>query len=154
MNYLNFLTNVLLGRHSRITNAIGYLDTGNTLRCNLTGRNVAVTTYAVAIELAPPELTPLLNDYIKKPSSIYEYDYRDDIPAGIHIIPYNTICSGNQLMLAMDIDYMFIDSSYMEHRPLIGISPNTFNILHTDKCILLSKYYMKRGKRHVKHNKG
>ena len=122
MNYLNFLTNVLLGRHSRITNAIGYLDTGNTLRCNLTGRNVAVTTYAVAI--------------------------------GIHIIPYNTICSGNQLMLAMDIDYMFIDSSYMEHRPLIGISPNTFNILHTDKCILLSKYYMKRGKRHVKHNKG
>jgi hypothetical protein len=54
----------------------------------------------------------------------------------------------------MDIDYMFIDSSYMEHRPLIGISPNTFNILHTDKCILLSKYYMKRGKRHVKHNKG
>ena len=141
MNYLNFLTNVLLGRHSRITNAIGYLDTGNTLRCNLTGRNVAVTTYAVAIELAPPELTPLLDDYIKK-------------PAGIHIIPYNTICSGNQLMLAMDIDYMFIDSSYMEHRPLIGISPNTFNILHTDKCILLSKYYMKRGKRHVKHNKG
>ena len=146
MNYLNFLTNVLLGRHSRITNAIGYLDTGNTLRCNLTGRNVAVTTYAVAIELAPPELTPLLDDYIKKPSSIYEYDYRDDIPAGIHIIPYNTICSGNQLMLAMDIDYMFIDSSYMEHRPLIGISPNTFNILHTDKCILLSKYYMKSGK--------
>jgi len=154
VNYLNFLTNVLLGRHSRITNAIGYLDTGNTLRCNLTGRNVAVTTYAVAIELAPPELTPLLDDYIKKPSSIYEYDYRDDIPAGIHIIPYNTICSGNQLMLAMDIDYMFIDSSYMERRPLIGISPNTFNILHTDKCILLSKYYMKRGKRHVKHNKG
>ena len=154
MNYLNFLTNVLLGRHSRITNAIGYLDTGNTLRCNLTGRNVAVTTYAVAIELAPPELTPLLDDYIKKPSSIYEYDYRDDIPAGIHIIPYNTICSGNQLMLAMDFDYMFIDSSYMERRPLIGISPNTFNILHTDKCILLSKYYMKRGKRHVKHNKG
>lgn len=65
MNYLNFLTNVLLGRHSRITNAIGYLDTGNTLRCNLTGRNVAVTTYAVAIELAPPQLTPLLDDYIK-----------------------------------------------------------------------------------------
>lgn len=91
MNYLNFLTNVLLGRHSRITNAIGYLDTGNTLRCNLTGRNVAVTTYAVAIELAPPQLTPLLDDYIKKPSSIYEYDYRDDIPAGIHIIPYNLI---------------------------------------------------------------
>ena len=89
---MNFLTNVLLGRHSRITNAIGYLDTGNTLRCNLTGRNVAVTTYAVAIELAPPELTPLLDDYIKKPSSIYEYDYRDDIPT-IRYAPEISLCS-------------------------------------------------------------
>ncbi len=152
MNYLNILTNVLLGTKFNVTSAIGYIDTGNTLRCNMTGRNVIVATYEVATALASPQIRELIDAYIENPHSIIT-DKRA-MPKGTHLIPYNTICSNNGLMLAMDIDYMFVDTIYIEKNPLIGISPNSFTILHTNKCVLLNKKYMKRGKRHVKHNKG
>ena len=148
---MNILTNVLLGRNSRITNAIGYIDTGNSLRCSLTGRHVAIATYSVAAAIVSTDLIPLIDEYIRNPASICSSNM-ENIPAGIHLVPYNTICSRDQMMLAVDADYMFIDNKYMERNPLIGISPCGFTILHTDKCILLGKYYMKRGKRHVKHN--
>lgn len=152
MNYLNILTNVLLGKKNRITNAIGYLDTGNTLKCSLTGRHVSIATYPVAAALATTEMLPVIDKYVNDPSSICRY--QKTFPKGLHLIPYNTICSKGQIMLAMDADYMFIDTRYIEKNPLIGISPNIFTILRTDKCILLNKNNMKRGQRHVKHNKG
>lgn len=148
---MNFLTNVLLGKAGKITNAIGYIDTGNQLRCTTTGRCVSITTYKVAASLADPNMLRLIDAYIKSPTSIY--DIADYAHFGMHLIPYNTICSTNNLMLAMDIDYMFIDDTYVESNPLIGICRNQINILHTDKCILLNKKYMKRGKRYAKHNK-
>lgn len=147
---MNVLTNVLLGRSSKLTNAVGYIDTGNMLRCSLTGRYISIATYEVASELAPPEMLPLIEDYMHNPVSVC--DYRGSFPRGIHLIPYNTIGAKNQLMLAMDIDYMFIGGSSMVRRPLIGISPTDFCIVRTNKCILLNKYYMKRGKRNVKHD--
>lgn len=150
MNCLKILTNVLLGRNSIITHAIGYIDTGNSLQCHLTGRRVAVATYAVISAIITDDEIAFVHNYIQNSASIYEGN--KPMPKGMHLIPYNTICSNDQLMLAVDADFMFIDDRYMEKKPLIGISPATFKILHTDKCILLNKYYMKRGKRHVKHN--
>ena len=152
MNYLNILTNVLLGKKSRLTNAIGYIDTGNTLRCRLTGRHVAIATYPVAAALATTEMLPVIDNYMNDPSSICSY--QKAFPKGLHLIPYNTNCSKGHMLLSIDEDYMYIDTKYIEKNPLIGISPNTFTILRTDKCILLNKNYMKRGQRHVKHNKG
>lgn len=150
VNFLNILTNVLLGRGSLVTNAIGYIDTGNTLKCRMTGRRVAVATYETAAAIAPPAYMPLIDDYMRCPQGIYHTD--GFLPEGMYLIPYHTICSGNQMMLALDADYMFIDNTFIEKKPLIGISPGTFSVLRTKKCILLGKYYMKRGKRHVKHN--
>lgn len=150
VNYVNILTNVLLGRGPRLTNAIGYIDTGNTLRCHMTGRRVAIATYEVAIALAGKEQQSLIDDYMRRPDSVYLGE--NELPKGFYLIPYRTICSDSQLMLAMDADYMFIDNAIVEKKPLVGISPGSFSILRTHKCILLNKYYMKRGKRHVKHD--
>lgn len=152
VNYLNILTNVLLGRNSKITNAIGYIDTGNSLRCSVTGRHVAIATYEVAADLISTDLIPLLEMYRKDPFSMYMH--QDKLPFGFYLIPYKTICADDQIMLAMDADYMFVDNRYVERKPLVGISPTSFKVLHTNKCILLNKNYMKRGKRHVKHHKG
>lgn len=142
---------MLLGKDDRLANAVGYIDTGNYLTCSMTGRHVSIATYRIAADLADTNMLKLIDAYMECPSSIYDSPVK--VPRGMHLIPYNTICSNNELMLAMDIDYMFIDDRYVEKNPLIGISPNPLNILHTDKCILLNKYYMKRGKRNVKHNK-
>ncbi len=150
MRYLKILTNVLLGRNSYVTHAIGYIDTGNSLQCRLSGRPVAVTNYSVISAIISKEEAAFVSSYIHNSASIYSGS--NTLPKGMHIIPYNTICANNQLMLAVDADFMFIDDRYVEKKPLIGISPAVFQILHTDKCILLNKKYMKRGKRHVKHN--
>ena len=150
MSYLKILTNVLLGRNSNITHAIGYIDTGNSLKCSLTRRYVAVANYAVIASIITCDEAAFVDRYIRDCASIYKGN--KPMPKGMHIFPYNTICANNQLMLAVDADFMFVDDRYIEKKPLIGISPATFKILHTDKCILLNKNYMKRGKRHVKHN--
>lgn len=149
MNYLNILKNVLLGLGTNITNAVGYVDTGNTLRCSMTGRRVAIVGYEVAAALAPKSAVPIIDDYMKSPTSIYQS--AAGLPHGFYLVPYNTICSEGQMLLAMDADYMFIDSVYLEKKPLLGISPANIGILQTKKCVLLNKYYMKRGKRHAKH---
>lgn len=150
VNYLKILTNVLLGRNSNITHAIGYVDTGNMLKCRLTGRYVAITTYAVISSIITQDEEIYVRNYMRNPASIYEWS--TSLPRGMHLIPYNTICSPDQIMLAFDADFMFIDDHYIEKKPLIGISPSPFKIMCTDKCILLNKNYMKRGKRNVKPN--
>lgn len=148
---MKILKNVLLGKNDRVTNALGYVDTGNTLRCNMTGRYVAVASLKVALDIAPTCLVPFILKYSENPLSLFGED--KCMTKGIHLIFYDTIGQKNQIMLAMDADYMFIDDRYIENKPLIGISPTVFSIANTDRCILLNKYYMKRGKRHVEHSK-
>ena len=106
MSYLKILTNVLLGRNSNITHAIGYIDTGNSLKCSLTRRYVAVANYAVIASIITCDEAAFVDRYIRDCASIYKGN--KPMPKGMHIIPYNTICANNQLMLAVDADFMFL----------------------------------------------
>ena len=67
------------------------------------------------------------------------------------LIPYRTISSESDLMLAFDCDFFFINNHIICNRPLIGISRHTLQISHMKKCILLNSVYMRKVRNYDKH---
>ncbi|MGN0395932.1 MAG: sigma-E processing peptidase SpoIIGA [Coprococcus sp.] len=142
---------VLLGRNNRIVSALGFIDTGNFLTDQKTQRPVAVASPEVMLELMPDIYHSVIKSYQKGNLSFMDCDLSLR-HKGIHLIPYSTICKKNELMLAFDCDFFFIDNNIIQRKPLIGISKESFTLLHTNMCILLSKKIMKKGIRYDKYN--
>ncbi|MBP3326395.1 MAG: sigma-E processing peptidase SpoIIGA [Coprococcus sp.] len=135
---------VLLGKNSRLVSALGYVDTGNFLTDQKTKRPVAIASPEVMLKLLPDSYHHIIRSYQEGNCSLLncEVGYAH---IGIHLIPYNTICNKNELMLAFDCDFFFIDNKIIQKKPLIGISKESFTLLHTNMCILLSQKFMKKG---------
>lgn len=132
--------------------ATGYIDTGNTLRDVLTGRYVAVASPAVIYELIPDDYHNILYDY---ENGIINLDRKSAVflPEGIHLVPYNTISSSNNLMLAFDCDFFFVNNMLVRKKPLIGMSRNNIQITNDSKCILLnSSFGTKKSRKNNTYN--
>ena len=147
---MNYFFNLFIGRRQKVVQANGYIDTGNTLKDISTGTPVIVASPEIMYELLPKELHYILYDYTDEPKS---FDRKSAIylPEGIHLVPYHTINSSSDLMLAFDCDFFFINNRLIKENPLIGISRSTFNIHHMKKCILLNSVYMRKVRKYDKH---
>lgn len=135
---------VLLGKNSRLVSALGYVDTGNFLTDLKTKRPVAIASPEVMLELLPDSYHQIIRSYQQGNCSLANCEV-SRAHIGMHLIPYNTICNRNELMLAFDCDFFFIDNKIIQKKPLIGISKESFTLLHTNMCILLSRKFMKKG---------
>lgn len=141
---MNYYVQILVGRKQHAVSAIGYIDTGNMLTDQKTKRTVSIASPDVIYELLPKSVHPFIRDYIDHDNVLAQKNI-DRLPPGMHIIPYNTINSKNDLMLAFDCDFFFINNRLIRKKPLIGISRHNFSILNSSKCILLNKDYLKKG---------
>ncbi len=142
---------VLLGRNSRLVSALGFIDTGNFLTDQKTKRPVAIASPEVMLALMPNAYHPVIRNYQKGNLTFTdcELNLRHK---GLHLIPYSTISQKNELMLAFDCDFFFIDNNMIHKNPLVGISRESFSLLHTNMCILLNKKFMKKGIQYDKYN--
>ncbi len=141
---MNYYVQILVGRKQRAVAAIGYIDTGNMLTDHKTKRTVSIASHDVIYELLPKSCHSFIQAYIED-GDFFSRNHMDCLPPGIHLIPYNTINSKNDLMLAFDCDFFFINNRLIRKKPLIGISRYDFSLLNAGKCILLNRDYMKKG---------
>lgn len=141
---MNYYVQILVGRKQHTVAAIGYIDTGNMLTDQKTKRKVSIASPDVIYELLPKSSHPFVTDYINH-GNLFGQNNTNSFPPGMHLIPYNTINSKNDLMLAFDCDFFFINNRLIRKRPLIGISRQNFSFLNSSKCILLNRDYMKKG---------
>lgn len=148
--HMNYFSNLFIGRKQNVVQATGYLDTGNTLKDISTGKHVVIASPEIMYDLLPLQLHALVYDYT---NGIQPFDRKSSIymPEGIHLIPYRTISSESDLMLAFDCDFFFINNHIICNRPLIGISRHTLQISHMKKCILLNSVYMRKVRNYDKH---
>ena len=110
---MNYFSNLFIGRKQNVVQATGYLDTGNTLKDISTGKHVVIASPEIMYDLLPLQLHALVYDYT---NGIQPFDRKSSIymPEGIHLIPYRTISSESNLMLAFDCDFYFIKFSIYE----------------------------------------
>lgn len=141
---MNYYVQILVGRKQHAVAAIGYIDTGNMLTDQKTKRTVSIASPDVIYELLPKNTHSFITDYIEH-GNLFSQRNMDRLPSGMHLIPYSTISSKNDLMLAFDCDFFFINNRLIRKKPLIGISRHNFSILNTSKCILLNRDYMRKG---------
>lgn len=135
---------VLLSKNNHLVSALGYIDTGNFLKDQKTNRPVAIASPDLMIELMPKSYHPIIYSYINEALSFTDCDVNCE-HIGLHLIPYSTICSKCELMIAFDCDFLFVDKKIIQNKPLIGISKENFTLLNTNMCILLNRKFMKRG---------
>ncbi len=146
---MNYFFKVLIGRQQSCVKATGFMDTGNTLKDISTGKNVIVASPEIMYELLPKNLHNILydytygNDFSDRKSAIY-------LPEGMHLVPYHTVSSASELMLAFDCDFLFINNRLIKESPLVGVSRSRLNINNAGKCILLNSVYMRKVKRNDK----
>ena len=136
---MNYFSNLFIGRKQNVVQATGYLDTGNTLKDISTGKHVVIASPEIMYDLLPLQLHALVYDYT---NGIQPFDRKSSIymPEGIHLIPYRTISSESDMMLAFEpaeavrnLSYMKKDGIYRK-RLLMQIS------YHSDIRSLLSIY--------------
>lgn len=148
---MNCFLKLLIGRGTRTVRASGFIDTGNTLKDISTGKNVIVASPEIMYELMPNCLHNILSDYIRG------YDFTDRksaiyLPEGLHLVPYHTVSTSSDLMLAFDCDFLFINNRLVKDCPLIGASRSSLTLCGTGKCVLLNSVYMRKVKKNDKHH--
>lgn len=148
---MNCFFNILIGRQRNSVQTIGFMDTGNTLKDISTGKNVIVAPPEIMYELLPVSLHNILNDYTE---CRHFFDRKSAIflPEGMHLVPYHTINTTSELMLAFDCDFFFINNSLIKEKPLVGVSRGPLCI-NNRECVLLNSVYMRKVKKNDKHNR-
>lgn len=150
-NDMEHFYHLLIGRRSQKIQAAGYMDTGNTLTDISTGKPVIVAPPELMYELLPQTLHGLLADYING-SSLYDRSSAIFLPEGMHLVPYRTISTSHDLMLAFDCDFFFINDRLIKRCPLIGISRSDFKVSRRQRCVLLNSIYMRKVRSYAKYS--
>lgn len=140
---MNYYMQVLIGKKHRSVSAVGYIDTGNMLFDQKTRRRVSIASPEVIYELLPDNYHSFITNYMN--NEMFSFHNMSNLPPGMHLIPYNTINLKDDLMLAFDCDFFFINNRLIQKKPLIGMSKHSFSFNNAKKCILLNKDFMKKG---------
>mgnify|MGYP005884805689 CR=1 FL=1 len=124
---MNYFSNLFIGRKQNVVQATGYLDTGNTLKDISTGKHVVIASPEIMYDLLPLQLHALVYDYT---NGIQPFDRKSSIymPEGIHLIPYRTISSESDLMLAFDCKKV-----PDELLPYVGLLSSVLGLMDTHK---------------------
>jgi hypothetical protein len=148
---MEHFVHLLIGRDKLCIKSKGYIDTGNTLKDAATGKNVVICPPELAARLLPYSWHYILEEYTQNKKNLLEFD-EQHIPLGLRLIPYHTINAENDLMLAFECDFFFMNNRLVQKKPLIGISKKSFNISRERECVLLNRNYRK-GVRYDKYSK-
>lgn len=118
---MNYFFNLFIGRKHQTIQANGFMDTGNTLKDISTGKHVVIASPEIMYDLLPRQYHYIVYDYTNGTQS-FDRKSALSMPEGIHLVPYRTISSESDLMLAFDCDFFFINNRLIRNRPLIGLS--------------------------------
>ena len=147
---MNYFFNLFIGRKHQTIQANGFMDTGNTLKDISTGKHVVIASPEIMYDLLPRQYHYIVYDYTNGTQS-FDRKSALSMPQGIHLVPYRTISSESDLMLAFDCDFFFINNRLIRNRPLIGLSRHTLQISHMSKCILLNSAYLRKVRKNDKY---
>lgn len=131
---MNPYIRLLIGRGYRYTKALGYLDTGNMLKDKATGHYVVVASPEICRKLFSNGEIKLMDAYLRQNLAHMSYYMHQ----GFYMVPVNTV-TANDLMLAFDCDFFFMNNRLIQKKPLIGISRKSLNIGRANASVLLNK---------------
>lgn len=131
---MNSYIRLLIGRGNRYTKALGYLDTGNMLKDKATGHYVVIASPEICRKLFSSGEIRLMDAYLRQNITHMAYYMHQ----GFYMVPVNTV-TANDLMLAFDCDFFFMNNRLIQKKPLIGISRKSLNIGRANASVLLNK---------------
>ena len=131
---MNLYIRLLIGRRNRYTKALGYFDTGNVLKDKATGNYVVIASPEICLRLFSDNEKKLMDAYLKRNITGMSYY----IHKGFYMVPVNTV-TADDLMLAFNCDFFFMNNRLIQKKPLIGISRKSLNIGREGADVLLNK---------------
>lgn len=148
---MNYFFNLFIGRKHQTIQANGFMDTGNTLKDISTGKHVVIASPEIMYDLLPRQYHYICIWLHKRHPVFRSKISFIQCRKASHLVPYRTISSESDLMLAFDCDFFFINNRLIRNRPLIGLSRHTLQISHMSKCILLNSAYLRKVRKNDKY---